>query len=329
MRFSVKPSSVSDTVTFSGTKTDGAPVYLSASEVSALLASIKFNPDNFFSSTQRSFDVSVKDDGGLESDVATAQLTLRDINDAPIVSGGASNEIFTEGGTGVTFDKFGSLTDPEGNNIQKVLVSFSSGYSQGLDKLSYIGSSVSADFDEATGTLSLTALDPEVGLTASQFNVVLADVNYLNASENPKILSKKFIISATDVAGATGNSGVKEVTVVPVNDAPSVTSVTAGVESTTSLGGQFVKGGSPVKVAPNLRLKDPDSTEFTSAEVEVEASDTSPNSSLSLSNLGSSLVSIYGLNVSFNSNKTTVDISKVSGTMPRDVLESTATGSAV
>ena len=141
-------------------------------------------------------------------------------------------------------------------------------------------------------------------------------------SENPKILSKKFIISATDVAGATGNSGVKEVTVVPVNDAGSVTSVMAGVESTTSLGGQFVKGGSPVKVAPNLRLKDPDSTEFTSAKVEVEASDTSSNSSLSLSNLGSSLVSIYGLNVSFNSNKTTVDISKVSGTMPRDVLES-------
>ena len=42
--------------------------------------------------------------------------------------------------------------------IQKEIISnryrfFSSGYSQGLDKLSYAGSSVSADFDEATGTL--------------------------------------------------------------------------------------------------------------------------------------------------------------------------------
>ena len=81
--FSVTPTITGNTITFARTTASGGTVYLSASEVSALLSSIKFeNPDQYFASTQRSFDVTVTDGGGLE-DVATTQLTLRDINDAP------------------------------------------------------------------------------------------------------------------------------------------------------------------------------------------------------------------------------------------------------
>ena len=49
----------------------------------------------------------------------------------------------------------------------------------------------------------------------------------------------------------------------------------------------------------------------------MTASDTSPNATLTLSALGTSLESIYGLTATFNADNTAVEISKSGGTIPR------------
>ena len=185
----------------------------------------------------------------------------------PNITGGSNSQAFTEGGAGISFDGFGTIEDPEGNAIKSVTISFTSGYAQGSDTLTYSGAAVSSEFDEATGALTLTALDTQAGCLRKISSAALADVKYQNASDNPTILSKKFSISPTDVSGATGVSTPKEITIAPVNDAPSLTSVTAGSKRRRQLAANLLRG-QPVKIAANLRLKDPDSTEFKSAKVE-------------------------------------------------------------
>ena len=324
--FSLTPTVAGNTVTFAGVDGDGDPIYLSASEVSALLASIKYqNSENFFASTQRTINVTVTDDAGLESDAASVRLTLTDINDAPTLGGVTSQLQYEEGGSPLAISGFGSLSDPEGTAIRSVKIEFASGYSPGFDTLSYSGAAVSANFDEATGALTLEASDLATGLTAAEFNAALADVSFSNASDNPSVLVKKLVISATDVGGATGTSSPKEIVITPVNDAPSVVSVAGGIESLAAFGGLYIKSGSPVKVAPNLRVQDADSLSFTSAKVEIT---TVPGaevmSNLSLSALGENLKSIYGLTITANDpdNATVLDISKSGATISKTVLES-------
>ena len=151
----------------------------------------------------------------VESISVTKTVTLIDINDAPKLVGDSSEETFTEGDTpGVAMSAFGSIEDPEGDNISQVTIHFDSGYKLGQDNIGPASSAalpdtVETEFDEATGSYSIAAVSAD-GLTAAQFDEILAQVYYSNASSNPQDgATKELALELFDVSGQSGLSSSK------------------------------------------------------------------------------------------------------------------------
>ena len=203
---------------------------------------------------------------------------------------------------------FGSIADPEGDNISKVVILFEGGYKLGQDIISSSDASgtVSTDFDEATGAFTLESLSAQ-GLTPAEFNAILANVSYKNVSDNPEDGStREFVLELTDVAGQPGLSSVKTVTLQAQNDSPEVFAVVAGSEEASVAGAKFVSGANAVRVAPSVSIRDLDGNDFQFAEVTVRDSNTAGTAVVSLSANGEQLKTAYNLTVE--------NISAISGT---------------
>ena len=286
---------------------------ISAANVSALLSNIKFvtSGDNLVGET-RDVTVTVTDVGTLtivddaavyidpvESISVTKTVTLIDVNDGPKLVGDSSEETFTEGDTpGVAMSAFGSIEDPEGDNISQVTIHFDSGYKLGQDNIGPASSAalpdtVETEFDEATGSYSIAAVSAD-GLTAAQFDEILAQVYYSNASSNPQDgATKELALELFDVSGQSGLSSSKTITLVAQNDNPEVFAIVSGAEQLAVSGAQFVAGEdpTPVRVAPSVSLRDVDGNEFASATVTAA----SATAVLSLSVSGEQLRTAYNL----------------------------------
>ena len=119
--FGMSKATDGNSITYSGAN-------VTAANISALLSNIKFQTtSNDLVGETRSVEVTVKDDAGLESVSVSKDIILIDVNDAPKLSGGSASETFTEGAAaGVAMSSFGSILDPEGDNISKVCLLYTS-----------------------------------------------------------------------------------------------------------------------------------------------------------------------------------------------------------
>ena len=289
------------------TKTvDGSKIVYSGAEVSALnvssiLSNIKFQTNsNNLVNQSREFSVSVTDKEGSESLSVSKTVILDDVNDAPIIEGGLNVQNYLEGGAAININLFGSILDPEENNIREIKIHYESGYKLGQDFLTLDADfdTIEVEFDEASGALILSAVNPDVGISASNFNEILASVSYHNTNENPADGSvKELYFELTDVYGQSGVSGGKSIVLSAQNDEPEVFSLRAGQEVSSINAGQFVSGSNGIRVAPNVTLRDVDSNEFKSATISVASSETANTASLRLSSSGEQLKTAFNLTV--------------------------------
>src|SRR5262249_2208480 len=125
------------------------------------------------------------------------------------------------------------------------------------------GTSITASYDSATETLTLTGTD-----STAHYSQVLDSLTFASSSDNPTDFGSNLTRQITwvlDDGGASSNLSAAvttAVTLTDVNDAPTLSSVAATVAFSL---------GSTVELSPSLSVSDPDGLGLASATVHVAA----------------------------------------------------------
>ncbi len=186
---------------------------------------------------------------------ATVSVTVTCVNDAPVVTLSGSTPTFTENGPAVTVDGGVTVTDVDDTSLVSGTVSITVGVVAG-DTLTFTPAGGIIDTNPAPAVLDLSGTT-----TITNWQSVLRSVQYSTASDNPTAATRtvSFTVNDGDVAS---NTATKQVTVVPVNDAPVLTQ-----PDTTALG--FTEGAAATVITPNLTASDVDSANLVGATVDL------------------------------------------------------------
>lgn len=199
------------------------------------------------------------DDGAATSNVSVAIVSTVEIDpsdDAPVLTAGGAAATFTEGGPAVVVDPGLSVVDVDSPTITGATASISAGFVADEDELRFINTAtITGSYNTATGVLTLTGND-----TVASYQAAVRSITYRNVDhDDPSSTTRT--ISFTVANALPSNAVTTDVTVTPVNDAPTVV--------TSSGTAAFVEDGPPVVVDPGVTLADADDTELAGATVQL------------------------------------------------------------
>src|SRR6266478_4769554 len=208
-----------------------------------------------------------------------------------------ANSTYTEGGAPVTLSGNLTITDSTSTTLASATISISGGTFAGdgdLLSASTVGTAITATYNPTTETLTLTGVD-----TLPDYRQVLDSLVFSSTSNNPT----NFGSNTTRTITWSANDGTltnpapnptTTVTINPINNAPSLSSVASSVTLT-----QFQS----VTLSPALAVSDPDSLTLTGATVKITAG-TFPGDGdiLSASSVGTNI------SVSYNSSTETLTL---------------------
>src|SRR5207248_694194 len=125
---------------------------------------------------------------------------------------------YTENDAASVIDASITVTDPDNTNLASASAQLTASYVNGEDLLSFTNTAtITASFNAATGTLTLSGSD-----TKAAYQAALRAVKYRNTSDNPSGATRTVTWLASD--GALSSAPVTStITVTPVNDAPVLT----------------------------------------------------------------------------------------------------------
>src|SRR5262249_29042209 len=144
-------------------------------------------------------------------------VTVTSVNDAPVVATTGGTTSFTEDGGAVTVDSGVSVSDVDNANLASATVTITNpqdGSAAVLAATSCGGLTVTP----ALNTLSISG-----SATVASYQTCLRSVTYNNSSQNPSAVTRVISFVVNDGA-ASSAAATKNVSVTPVNDAPSFTS---------------------------------------------------------------------------------------------------------
>jgi hypothetical protein len=191
-----------------------------------------------------------------------ATITVQPVNDAPTLSVTATNGTFTEGvgvstGTAVTPFSGAAVSTIEAGQAIKSLTFTVGNVSDGAAEQVNVDGSVISLTNAATGTTTTNGLTYTVtvsggtatvvlskaaGVSSASVNSLINGMSYQNTSQDPTAGARTMTLTQIVDTGGTANGGVDTtgvaitatVTVVPVNDAPTL--------SVTTTNGTFTEG---------------------------------------------------------------------------------------
>jgi len=211
------------------------------------------------STLTRTISFSITDDTHLVSNSVTRLVSIATTNTAPTVSLNSAGAVFyTEKDPATLISPNFTVTDIDSPNLQGATVRITNNYQLGQDKLVFttVGNIITGTFDTTTGTLSLKGSD-----TVANYQLALQSVKYVNTSNNPSSLTRTISFSASDGL-LTSNVVSRNVTVVPIDDAPIIATNAAGALAYTPANGA-------VAIAPGLTVVDPDNDNLAGASVQI------------------------------------------------------------
>ena len=192
---------------------------------------------------------------GINSPASNATIPITPVNDAPALAGSGGSAGFVENGGAVVVDNALVITDIDSATIAGATAQITGGFAAGDDTLAATASGgVSVNWDGSTGTLSLSG-----SASLPTYQSILRSVTFDNPSENPAA-SNRTVSFAVDDGTDGSNVIVRNVTVTPGNDAPTVT---AGGAAT------YVENDPAVVVDAGVTPADVDSAILTSATVQI------------------------------------------------------------
>ncbi|WP_119681277.1 putative Ig domain-containing protein [Indioceanicola profundi] len=204
--------------------------------------------------------------GALTSAAATRDVRITAVTDVPTVTVSAGNAAWTENGAAAIIDAGLILADVDDTRISGAVVRIDSGRAVG-DVLSVATpAGITASFDAATGTLTLTGT-----ATLAEYQALLRQVTFSNTGDDPtadatataRSISFTVTDANSDGAGAGIGSASRTIAVTPQTDNPVIGTTTTVV--------RYVEDGTAVVLDGGLTLADIDDTHLSGATVTIGA----------------------------------------------------------
>jgi hypothetical protein len=168
--------------------------------------------------------------GGARSDVDTVVINVAPVNDTPTGSGAAGSITYLENQAATALDPALTVSDPDSVNFVGALVAISGNYQAGQDVLGFANQNgIAGSFSAATGILTLSGTS-----SVANYQTALRSVTYFNSSDNPSSAARAVDFQVDDGSGPLG-IGSAGVTLVPINDAPVITSNGGGDNAAVSV----------------------------------------------------------------------------------------------
>ncbi|HEX8075312.1 MAG TPA: Ig-like domain-containing protein, partial [Thermoleophilaceae bacterium] len=208
-------------------------------------------------------------DGHVDSNSATVDVTITGANHAPVVTTSSGDTAYTEGDPATAVDGALTVTDADDTNLEGGQVRISSGFQSG-DELVFVDQNgISGSYNSGTGVLTLSGTS-----SVSNYETALRSIKYQTTSDDPS--SPKQVEFKVNDGDLDSNLATKNIAVTGVNDGPTL--------NTTAAHLAYTEGDGAVAVDSGLTASDPDSTNLSGATVRISSNFNSGQDSLSFVN---------------------------------------------
>ena len=206
-------------------------------------------------------------DGDLDSNTATHDVTVTPVDDKPTVTTSFGDTHWTEGGGPKTVDDAVGVDDPDNSDLQGATITIATGGSP--DDVLAPGSLPSGfthSYNPGTQTLTITG-----SASLADYQVILEAVTFDNPTSAPGGTTRHIVFKVTD-GTETADGGTKDVVVTEVNSPPSI-AFSGDPQST------YTEDDSAAAIIDaHVAVSDPDSSNLAKATVEITAGEQSGDS---------------------------------------------------
>lgn len=137
----------------------------------------------------------------------------------PALTVTASSLAYLENQAATAIDPLLTASNPIGPNLTGGSVAITGNFAGAEDVLGFVNqNNITGSYDPASGVLTLTGTS-----AVANYQAALRSVTYANLSDTPSGLTRTVTFSVND--GPLGATGSRDVTVTPVNDAPTLTAI--------------------------------------------------------------------------------------------------------
>lgn len=181
------------------------------------------------------------------------------VNDPPVITT-TGTLVYTENDPPLPLDANILVSDVDSPTLVSVEVRFTSNYQAGQDVLDFTPNfGITGSFNPVSGILTMTGTT-----SVANWVTVLRAVTYVNSSENPSNVPRILTFRVND-GGTANNLGIGNLnlTVIPVNDAPTLVTTTGTLP--------YIEGQPPTAVDPNIVVVDPDNPNLTGATITISS----------------------------------------------------------
>src|SRR5262249_51546017 len=211
------------------------------------------------------------------------------VNDAPTLANVPASANYTENTAAVTLSGSASVSDPDNLKLANATVKVVGGAFAGDgDQLATNvgGTNITSSYDGASETLTLTGSD-----TLAHYQQVIDAVTFVSTSDNPDNYGSNPTLTVTwvlnDGSGSfnLSTTQTETVSITPLNDAPTLTSV-VGVTS-------YTENAAPITVSPSISVSDPDNLKLVNATVSISNTFAGDGDVLAVATAGTSITANY------------------------------------
>jgi hypothetical protein len=271
------------------------------------------------------FSVTVND-GSLDSNTLAATITYNPINDAPVLTAGAPDVTFVEGGMAQVIDALFTVSDVDSADFAGGTLTVSitangsaadrlqvGNFGTGPGQVGVSGANVTCggvtvgSFTGGTDGSTPLVLTFNANATAAAVQEVARSIQFDNVSDTPSTLSRQVTFTLTDGDGGTAAPQVETVSVQATNDAP-VFTVPPGTTAYTE--------GATVFVTPSATLTDVDSPDFDGGQLVLSITaggESTDRLYVNSQGTGPGQVLASGANVFYNGGSGSVLVGTISG----------------
>lgn len=274
----------------------------------------------------RKVQFQVSDGDGETSAVVSRDVNVIPVNDPPVITlqGGPVN--VTEGDPAVLVDASATVTDPDSHDFDGGVLTVSlptgatsfdfltiqdqgTGANQvgvltGTSQVTFSGVVVGTYSGGQNGAPLTVTFNPASTLQAVQ--AVVRAIMFQNTSENPPGNARPIRFSLTDGDGGTSPNVQVTVTILPVNNPPTLTPSRAGF--------LYTENDAPTRIDAGVTVADPDSPDFNTGTLTVDyLSGGQAEDRLTIRNQGTGIgqVGVNGFNVTYNFGSSAVNVGAI------------------
>ena len=221
------------------------------------LRSITFQSTNDNPSATKTVSFQVGD-GDASSNIATRDISITAVNDAPVVDTTNAALTYAENSGPVAADPGLTVTDVDSTQIQSATVQITSNFVSAQDDLAFTNQlGITGVYNDATGTLTLTG-----SASVSDYQAALRAVTYENNSDNPSTATRTLTFQVTDAQGDASAPATRDINTTAANDAP----VLANIETANLT---YTENDPATQITASLTVADADDTNLEGATVSI------------------------------------------------------------